>query len=50
VLSSHGQVQDLTSPVGIVPNMFADVTQSSTLLASSPSRLFSSAGEFWLLE
>jgi hypothetical protein len=43
-------VQELTSPVGIMPNIFADVTQSSTPLASSFPRFFSRAGELRFLE
>jgi len=36
--------------IGIVPNMFADVTQSSTPLASSFPRFFSRAGELRFLQ
>ncbi len=38
------------STVGIVPNMFADVTRSSTPLTSSFPRFFSRAGELRFLE
>jgi hypothetical protein len=49
-LCSHGQVQELTSTIGIMTNMFPDVTRSSTPLASSFPRFFSRAGELRFLE
>ena len=44
------QGQERTSPVGILPNMFADDSQPSTPLASSFSRFLSRAGELRLVE